>query len=111
MTDRLECDDCGTLNLLMAKHCSLCGASLEEEEARRREGDPRIMLAVAVLSTIVTATVSLAAIAWFTVMRPRVGYFDFRVAALWLVVAFFLGTVSVGFWKGYLRAHRARKKP
>ena len=34
MTD-IECDDCGSLNPEGADQCELCGASLEEEKARK----------------------------------------------------------------------------
>ena len=43
-TETLVCDDCGTLNAIGLKQCSLCNNSLAEEEERRRAGDYRYLL-------------------------------------------------------------------
>lgn len=52
-TETLVCDDCGTLNAIGLKQCSLCNNSLAEEEERRRAGDYRYLLIAAIVTTII----------------------------------------------------------
>ncbi|MEC9441899.1 MAG: hypothetical protein VYE40_12395 [Myxococcota bacterium] len=52
-TETLVCDDCGTLNAIGLKQCSLCNNSLAEEEERRRAGDYRYLLIASIVSTMI----------------------------------------------------------
>jgi hypothetical protein len=108
-SDRLECDDCGTLNVVTAKFCSLCNKSLVVEDNRRREGDPRVMIGVAIASTVLFVFALLSVIVWAMNLGSYSAH-PLRGTLLAGAVLFFLGTLTVGFWRGAKRALDARKR-
>ena len=111
MGDRIECDQCGSLNIIGAKACSLCGDSLAEEEERRRAGDVRILVPVALVTTIAWIALFIAVLSWFGVFGVSYDYYRGHsmesVAALALIG---LGMLVVAFWRGAWRAWELRAK-
>jgi|GEM_PF-4593314 len=105
-SDRLECDACGTLNVLTAKFCSLCDKSLAAEDDRRRSGDPRIMVVVASVTTVLFACALPASIILITASGVR----SIHLTLVAWLATFFLGMLTVGFWRGAKRALDARKR-
>lgn len=108
---KLECSECGSLNEdRHALRCELCGASLALAREKSAAGDPRIMIAAAIGSTLLLIATIMTAIWWI-----RFIYDPSRIPGdyspeIWLFIVGFFGVVTVGFWRGAWRSLQIRKR-
>lgn len=107
MRDRLECDDCGTLNVVTAKRCSLCGASLSEEAERRRAGDIRVILPMAVLGSLLWIGLLAGVVSWLGAFGEGDSYHLRRwYPWIWFAGLGALGLIVAALWRSAFEAWR-----
>lgn len=115
-TETLVCDDCGTLNAIGLKQCSLCNNSLAEEEERRRAGDYRYLLIAAIVTTIIAIFISyiyweggvIASSGRYATAEQRMLNGKTRSGDVVAYVQVGFIVLSVGLWRGTYYAFKIR---